>query len=248
MVKKILSIIACLLLILPFLTKYDIAYAAGKSEVYIKAYYSSNIEPKENDIFELTYMAEGGEETAVITIDAYKYVDEEGYFELPEGTYQVVDIHYTGDNEDIINEGYAVNRDFKVETDSAPFLKINIGKSAATALFATSSGVIMQDPTGDINESRDKVDEDSQKEDDITEETPKEDEEIREYKPQSSYSAAASGKSSNVKVIKPSTEPKKNKESPTKGLINMFTKIGVIFIIGIIGIGIMYIFHKKGKI
>ncbi len=256
--KRISVFFVILILILPCLTG-GIKAKAANGKVHIKANYSDNIAPKENDVFNLTYMVEGGSDTATITVDAYDYVDDSGVFDIAQAKYKITEITYMGDNEAINNEGYGVTSVFNVDNANNPYIYISIGKTANKALYANYSETKFVDPSGEIgarNPEVDKIQSGKKKNNKNKEEgTEKPMEYNTEYDNIETYSPASQSSLSNgadVKVEKyelddkaePKSKKKKNTADNIRGLI---IKIGGIFVIGGLGIGVMYILHKKGK-
>lgn len=80
------------------------------SYAFITASYSSNITPQEGDTFVITYKVYNGEDTAEITLDAYSICKNKVEIPLPEGTYEITDISYTGNNQAITS--YAIKSIF----------------------------------------------------------------------------------------------------------------------------------------
>lgn len=81
--------------------------------VEISVEYSDDIKPAEGDQFIITYAPEDDlAKTSSITVNAYAYEGDIMRAEVPLGTYQILNVEYQGNNDEIIKQGYAVTRGF----------------------------------------------------------------------------------------------------------------------------------------
>lgn len=119
----------------------SVVYADENTYITLNITYSSNIEPQENDVFVITYHLQGENETADITLDASKLNNKVGKLDMPEGTYTISKIKYTGNNPEIENQGYAITEYIAVTSENNYDCNIYlaIGTEAGNALLTQNS-------------------------------------------------------------------------------------------------------------
>lgn len=100
--------------------------------IYIKSLYSNNIKSHDGDIFEITYKLEGYSDEAVIKVDASTMTENAASAELPVSNYVITGIKYVGDNENIVTQGYAVNKYYKVYSKAESAVDINNNENNET--------------------------------------------------------------------------------------------------------------------
>ena len=76
--------------------------------VHLTVFYSENITPSENDMFELTYRFRDEADTATITFDASLLYGQKGKILLEPASYEIVGAKYLGDNKIIKSEGFSL--------------------------------------------------------------------------------------------------------------------------------------------
>lgn len=99
------------------------------------ATYSEDVDSKSGDIFAITIAPSDDEDdTYTFTVDASEATSDSIDIELTTNTYTVLDIEYTGDNNDVINGGYGVRTEFKIIDGDYIYFNIYIGASQTSEL------------------------------------------------------------------------------------------------------------------
>lgn len=218
-------------------------HAETNGRVYIEANYSSNIKPQSGDEFELVYMLQGGTDSATITLDASNYVENTGMFELPEAYYEITSITYKGSNPAIPSEGYGVRRDFVSSKDGGSYIYLSIGQSANIALEQNYEGALFVDPTNAINE-QESVERESTTYEEVEGET-------TEYIPteesiaDTEESAPANRSTEEVEVEHYDEE---DNIEPDSRLSSIFVKLAGVGVLAVLGLVVIFILRKRGKI
>lgn len=109
----------------------------------ISCSYSSDIQPDENDKFTISYALTGLTEVQKLEIEGAKAAAGEMSIEVPYGVYNVVDISYAGENEEIETLGYGADLIFQVvEGEEPDVLHVAVGEEAGKQLEAEGNGIL----------------------------------------------------------------------------------------------------------
>lgn len=135
MVKRInvILVISMIMIMFSFQSTSHVKAATQNTEtttgdIYFAVKYSDNIEPRQDDVFVLTYRTaedKNGDATAQITVNAYELLKEEQKITLPYGGYIIVNIEYQGSNAGITN--YSAKNQMNATSNSNDTLTIYIG-------------------------------------------------------------------------------------------------------------------------
>ena len=205
---------------------------------YIKSTYSKNVSPQKDDKFVIKYKKKDGNQTAQIELDASTIISNPGTMKLPVADYEIIDIEYTGNNEEIVKEGYAITSDFSVHNDSSAYIYMSIGSETCDVLIKEHMNVIVKDDrherNGVLKETQENTEElqttSSDKTTDMRENAT--DQNITEYK----------SLNSKPKVVH-YNHPKSQQD-----LTNVGTKLIPLCILFVLGLLTIFILHKKKKI
>lgn len=94
--------------------------------------YTSGIKPKAGDTFDIVYQVVGSEASATISVSANEIDGYVGEIELPEAAYEVIDINYTGDREEI--RTYCIENMFTVSAEEDGEACLIIGREGVFEL------------------------------------------------------------------------------------------------------------------
>ena len=120
---------------------------AGETEetgkLRIACTYSSDITPDEGDAFTISYVLTGLTDVSTLEVNASEAADGEIEVDVPYGVYNVVDITYDGNNEDIEAQGYGTDLIFQVVAGEDPdVLQLAVGNEAGSDLESAGDGVL----------------------------------------------------------------------------------------------------------
>lgn len=118
--------------------------------VYMIVTYADTIAPQTDDTFVITYKDTDTGDEATIEFDGSVLDGKAGGMNIDYGSYEITDIKYTGSNEAIQNESYAVNTTFRADNYEAGSFEVGIGNSEvenmkrenAVLLIVNSDGVV----------------------------------------------------------------------------------------------------------
>lgn len=130
---NIILVISMIMIMFSFQSTSHVKAATQNTEtttgdIYFAVKYSDNIEPRQDDVFVLTYRTaedKNGDATAQITVNAYELLKEEQKITLPYGGYIIVNIEYQGSNAGITN--YSAKNQMNATSNSNDTLTIYIG-------------------------------------------------------------------------------------------------------------------------
>lgn len=232
--------------------------AEGMGSVGIKANYSSSITAKEGDTFSISYEESETGESGSIEVDAYELRSEFRDYEVPPGSYDITDIEYTGSNEEIINEGYGIENSFRIkEAGDDDILHVYIGADEVEGLEKDYNQAVIKDSEHDENGDRIVYEDENGKyryEEDESGNTfveyIDEDNTISEgagAESSSGMEASSQPEQTGENAQEPITEyyEEENKET-NEGSI--FMTLGLCAVVGLVGIIILLVLHKIGKI
>lgn len=140
-VKKIVSVLIGSAMTVSPIGILNIAIATEQNAeelgtVNISIKYDTDIAPQIGDTFDITYCREDDEFTqATISFDAAQINAEDGaIFQVPYGSYTILNIDYTGKNEKIRLQGYGVNAGFYCADGVDGHFKLGIGTETVQAM------------------------------------------------------------------------------------------------------------------
>ena len=130
---NIILVISMIMIMFSFQSTSHVKAATQNTEtttgdIYFAVKYSDNIEPRQDDVFVLTYRAaedKNGDATAQITVSTYELLKEEQKITLLYGGYAIVNIEYQGSNAGITN--YSAKNQMNATSNSNDTLTIYIG-------------------------------------------------------------------------------------------------------------------------
>lgn len=132
-----------------------IAFAApGTGLLGIMANYSSEIEPRRGDYFEITYKNKDSGATDSIRIDASGITESFKDFDIPAGSYNITDITYNGSNDAIVDSGYGIENAFRITEGGDDIVHIYIGASKTRGLENDYNSAVIKDSEHDENGNR----------------------------------------------------------------------------------------------
>lgn len=100
---------------------------AAKGTLSMTVKYTSGISAEPGDTFDIVYQVIGSDAPATITFKADEIDGYVGEIEIPEGTYEVLDLKYTGEREDI--RSYGIENTFTVSQTEDGAVCLVIGKN-----------------------------------------------------------------------------------------------------------------------
>ncbi len=103
---------------------------AGTDTLSVTVKYTDGLKAEAGDTFDIVYQVVGSDAPATITVDADEIDGYEGEIELPEGTYEVLGLQYTGEREEI--QSYGIENGFTVGNNAA--ICLVIGKDGTFSL------------------------------------------------------------------------------------------------------------------
>lgn len=139
----------------------DDGTTAGEIEVAVN--YSDDITPSVTDDFVIEYSLKDHEdEVWQIKVNAFSFAEENGVLkDVPYGSYSILNIEYVGENEEIVEQGYAITKSFYCSSGTNGSFTIAIGskKIAALAKDYSEGSLRIKDSEHDEygNATRDKV-------------------------------------------------------------------------------------------
>ena len=230
MKHRILCVLTLCLLCLPLQ-----AYAQEvNSRVNIEVTYSKGITPQESDDFVISYQKNDDKQQIQINTSA----KEQSTIFLEEGTYEIMDIEYKGDNEQIKEQGYVVSESFQAQPGKEAYdqIRIGIGTEAGAAVIEKEAVVSKLEERKPIANSSNKKGEDSSNKDESTVE------DMTENKNSSKELTASVDKSEE-------NQNNKDTENVQQSVKIDPIKKGIPLLILMVGtFGVVWCFHKKGKI
>lgn len=250
------------------------SYAAEKEDkgiLGLTASYSESVTPQGGDEFTIT-LANDKKDTFDLVFQAYEHQDKAQYFELDPGNYHVYSITYNGKSKSLITEGFTMPLKFTVYELEHIDTSIAIGEERGTVLASTylNTYSVINGETVDWIDyysennrttSNNSKKADSEEKNIIQKELPDDEEEITSNKSYDANEKVTEVKDNVKNNVKNDTnDDAKTKDdiddTDTKNKIktkdtretNLFLKnLPIFFMIGIAG-GVVFIFHKKGKI
>jgi hypothetical protein len=224
------------------------------STARIKATYASSITPAEGDVFVMTYRVAGGEETAEISVDASIISDATGYIELPAANYEILSIDYQGQNSDIIMSGYACVGDFVADTDGGTFIYIGVGNSAAQSIANEYYNAVITQPWNTVSTDEGYIKSLGEKAEEADGESgePEGEEEIESITPDVVVEETLPVESPADEEETPAIIYEKTEEQETTQSSSRWKNIGirlcVLVVVFVIGMVVIFVLHKMGKI
>lgn len=197
---------------------------------YIKASYSQSIAPASGDTFNITYKIENGSKEASFTIDASTITKGKATLNLPKNNYQITKIEYTGSNELIKKEGYAVASKFS-STENGSTIEIGIGAVKAYEINMSRMNVIYKAPADNNGNT-----------------------EYYTQKAESSSEFQTQAMSEEYTTLSPSTQQRTNDETPTIKVYktdnshSILYRLIPILILAVGGSLAIFIAHKRGLV
>lgn len=112
-------------------------------KVKIICSYSSGIKPLEGDKFIISYTLTGLTEVQELEIDGMAASKEEIEIQIPYGVFNVVDVSYTGTNEEMEALGYGTDLIFQSVAGEDPDLfRVAVGSEAGRELETEGNGIL----------------------------------------------------------------------------------------------------------
>lgn len=242
-----------------------ISYADNTSGILgITASYSSDIEPRDNDNFVIEYKNKDTGEENSLKIDASEVDGIFQDFDMPAGSYQVIDITYSGTNGDIVESGYGIENSFRIQAGGDDIVHIYIGASETEGLENDYNQAVIKDSEHDENGQRTVFEDENgkytyQKDetdnnvkvyiDDISSDSSSSDDSDDTY--QDDYEDSSADIPTQTPTgEEPITEYYDTEEESEQqdSHSSIGTSIGLVCIIALVGGVIIFVLHKKGKI
>ena len=216
---------------------------AGETEetgkLRIACTYSSDITPDEEDTFTISYVLTGLTDVSTLEVNASEAADGEIEVDVPYGVYNVVDITYDGNNEDIEAQGYGTDLIFQVVAGEDPdVLQLAVGNEAGSDLESAGDGVLAKIRGYIVNSFDDQPMEGSA---DSTEEEAEEDTSETEADDTSQDSRRDDEKQGETVYYDEDGESQDSNSSPFKKAIPLLIAAGIVAIV-------IFIMHKTGRI
>ena len=217
---------------------------ADSPYTYVSVSYSSGLEISDNDMFTLVYEVKGQTGDAKIDVSPSLLKGKMGLVNLPAANYLITKITYSGDNENINQQGYACTSSFSTSSKGGVNIEIAAGKEAVQKLTKshpdaiTVAGQKSEDDTeADTNSSSDTADQKA----DTSDKTQNSDTE--------KTNTAGSKKETSGKNASNDSDEKYTKTSDIAktAATSMLTLIPLVFVL-VIGLAVMFILHKSGKL
>lgn len=253
--------------------KEDNGRTTGKVSVIVE--YSDDIEPQIDDNFVIEYSVKGREDNkGTIDVNAFSFAEEPGVLEgVPFGSYSILNIEYTGNNQDIVNQGYAVTQSFYCSDSVDGSFTIAVGESSIASLAKDYSegnirikdsdhdeyGTATRDKVGTkyydqegndkitdyelVSEGKDIPDRSEDESSSVGDETPEE-----EIVQDAEVNDKGTAKEIRYDETENDEEKEKAKDEEPSMRQAVAEKMLGVLILGIIGFGIIYFLHKNGKI
>ena len=251
-----------------------ITYASENNvTVYMLVLYANYVTPTADDMFVITYKDNATGDTATIEFDASELNGKAGGMEIKNGTYEITNISYEGENKGIMEQGYAVNTAFSADSEDIGTFTVAIGTDEINNLKKVNDFVLVGSMEGNeifkkqdsnVSESSEGVPtsssvniptdpSESSENEDVSDSSFSEEVDVYgdDYEP---YDSSQSSQVSEP-VPAPITLTDDDQESYTSvndsyspSAKSLFFKGLPAFIFGILGALTIFILHKKGKI
>lgn len=111
--------------------------------VYMIVNYSDSVTPQESDDFVITYRDAESEDEATIEFNGAVLNGKAGGMNIAFGSYEITDIKYAGQNQQILNEGYAVSAKFKADSLEPGTFYVGIGASEIQNMKLTGADLLV---------------------------------------------------------------------------------------------------------
>lgn len=267
------SLLACI----PVLSTATVAMAEGEGNVNVIVTYDGDITPQNNDDFIITYSPEDDQyNESNITLDASKGNTK---INVEPKSYVILNVEYVGENDEIIEQGYSINKDFYCSDSMDGQFEIAIGDESVQKMASkfTSANIRIKDAEHDElgNSTREQMEEEMEQREEATgiadddnvqdmETDANTDAIITETTTGNEPSTAPVGETTETeapivtntgeaKVEKYIDEQEEQKEKEKKeekkqsGKNMALIKLVGILIFAVIGFGIIFILHAKGR-
>ena len=121
-----------------------ITYASENNvTVYMLVLYATSVTPTADDMFVITYKDNATGDTATIEFDASELNGKAGGMEIKNGTYEITNISYEGENKGIMEQGYAVNTAFSADSEDIGTFTVAIGTDEINNLKKVNDFVLV---------------------------------------------------------------------------------------------------------
>lgn len=137
-VKKMFSVLIVLILTFPsyvFASEKDAAYTTVSIE------YSNGFFQQAGDGFQIEYKNKETKKTQILEMDVAE-ITKKPSVKLEKGKYSIVNIKYTGFNDQIESNGYAVTTEFTTSSTGGTMIHIAVGLAASVKMYNTYQSVI----------------------------------------------------------------------------------------------------------
>ena len=219
------------------------ALADEATAIHLIAYYSDSITEQSGDNFEITVCREGDDasKSQVLQFDA-SGVGDSGDAKLPleSGSYQVMDITYSGYNKAIEKEGYAISSYFAVPNSTEDYntITLAVGTEEVEALYKQYEAVVIKQ-NGTFSKSG--------TEENNSSTNPSETEGNESTKNPSTSEEKKSSESSNTEENTEKKTKVKYYDKKTKSSSVFARNVPILIAASICAI-VLFVLHKKGKI
>lgn len=194
----------------------------------------------ENDLFTLVYEVKGQTGDAKISVRPSTLGDKMGLISLPTADYLITKITYSGNNGNITEQGYACVSSFSTGANGGTKIEIAVGKTETQKLIKTHPDAVSvagkkteQETSPDTSGSSDASDtSDQQTQDTADEQDQKTTTKIETKK---------------KKTDTPDEKYTKPTDIAQTAAMSMLSLIPLVFIL-VIGLAVMFIMHKRGKL
>lgn len=207
-------------------------------KVKIICSYSSGIKPLKGDKFTISYTLTGLTEVQELEIDGMAASKEEIEIQIPYGVFNVVDVSYTGTNEEMEALGYGTDLIFQSVAGEDPDLfRVAVGSEAGRELETEGNGILAK-VNGYIINSFDDLPMDGTEESSKETESDKDSYDTKEDGQEAKRDDEEQGETI---YYNEQGEAQEEKPSPIKKVIPLTIMAGIVAII-------IFIMHKRGKI
>lgn len=256
--KKVSVILLCLMSLCTLHTVHVMGEPTTMEQhpVQIMSEYSANIKPNTNDIFTIEYKYINGTQTAAMQLDASTVCNHAGTINMPSGEYKIVSIQYQGTSQAIKDEGYAVSSKFSTK-NATGYIYLKIGQDKVQSFVNTYEDVLTVAGTAPQTTVADG---------NATGTVPNESgmtTSAESISPSMAVPDTSGGTDTSAESVSTGTESVQQVEAESPAIEHYdedsnhsnqptwrsaIIKIAIVSVIFLIGMAVLFIFHKKGKI
>lgn len=225
----------------------------------IIANYSDEISAQHGDTFTIDYVNEDTGDDGSLTVDSSEISSSFMDIEMAPGSYTIIDISYSGANNDIVDSGYGIENSFRIKEGGDDIVHICIGASETKSLESDYNSALIKDAEHDAYGNRDVFYDENGAYRYETDETGNNvqvyiDSE-QENSEEDEYYDNFEDTEGEIPIQQPNgQEPiteyyeTEEEEDTSDGVSSLTFMICVVCILGAAGGGVIFYLHKKGKI